>query len=127
MLRKLQLEGRLAFLTPQVRGTLNEKLSALDERVMPHSLAILLGIDYSEALLLLTILGKEGVCRNRLLIYHNCEPDVPIGSIPFGSGYPNLPFVCRNCDAAIEDLNELSYDLESTVIIPAELVEDAPA
>lgn len=119
--RNLQLGQRLTFLTPQMKSRLSAILSELDEKLMPHSVAILLGIEYSEALLLLAVLGREGVCSNRLLVYHNCEPAVPAGSIPFGRGYPKMPWRCRHCEQEVEDLDELSFDLEAVVVDTAEL------
>jgi hypothetical protein len=120
-LRQIDLGARLAFLTDEMRTVLNARLRVMNERMMPHSLAIMLGVERAEALLLVTVLSTEGICQNRLLIYHSCEPGTPLASIPFGIGFPNLPWTCPNCDDVVQDLTDLRFDLEAEVINPVEL------
>jgi len=80
-------------------------------RAMPHQLAVQLGIDYSTALAILADLEAKGVCEMKLLIYHNCAPEVPMGAVPYGTGWPSLPWTCPNCESIVESYDELSFDL----------------
>jgi hypothetical protein len=89
---------------------------------MPHQLAILLGLKYSEALTILTVLGTEGLCENKFLVYHNCDQEVPAGAIPYGKGFPDLPWVCSLCEKVVEDYNELSFDVMAQSTNPIEFV-----
>ena len=89
---------------------------------MPHSLAISLGVSFPQAMAILAVLGSEGVCANRLLIYHNCEPGVPFGSVPFGAGFPTLPWICPNCESEVEDYSELAFDVEAVTAHSVELI-----
>ena len=121
-LRQVDLGSRLAFLTAEMQTRLNARLQIKSERMMPHSLAIMLGVEQADALLLVVVLSTEGICRNRLLIYHSCEPGMPLASIPFGIGFPNLPWTCPNCEELVYNLAELRFDLETEVIEPTELI-----
>ena len=112
----------MAFLNPEARDKLNERLRVKDERLMPHALAILLGIEYSESIALLADLKSAGVCENRLLIYHLCELGVPGGSIPYGIGFPELPWFCPLCEKQVENYEELAFDFEAIVTNPSELI-----
>jgi rubredoxin len=103
-------KGRLDLLSDRQKAELSKHIQAL-ATAMPHQLAVLLGIEYSEALAILTLLEAEGLCELKLLIYHNCEPDVPTGAIPFGKGFPDLPWVCPLCESSVENYNDLSFDI----------------
>lgn len=103
-------KGRLDLLSDRQKAELSKHIQALST-AMPHQLAVLLGIEYSEALAILTLLEAEGLCELKLLIYHNCEPDVPTGAIPFGQGFPDLPWVCPLCESSVENYNDLSFDI----------------
>jgi len=118
----LNCKGRLDFLSSKQRVELNKHFSQPFAKAMPHQLAILLGLNYPEALAILTILEVEGLCNNKLLIYHKCEPDVPAGAIPFGKGFPNLPWVCPLCEKIVEENSELSFDIMAQSVAPIEFV-----
>lgn len=109
-------KGRLDFLSGEQKAELTRHFRKPAITAMPHQLAVLLGLQYSDALAILAILETDGLCENKLLIYHRCEPEVPSGAIPFGQGFPNLPWVCPLCEESIEDYSELSFDVmaEST-------------
>jgi hypothetical protein len=53
----------------------------------------------------------EQKCEINLVIYCKCDPDYPSGSIPFGRGFPNVPWFCRKCGKVTENLDELMYDI----------------
>lgn len=97
-------------------------MTASTSDMMPHQLAVQLGIEYSEALAILADLEARGICDMKLLIYHNCEPDVPADAIPYGTGFPDLPWTCPNCENSIESYDELSFDLMAKSKQPPEIV-----
>ncbi|NJR19829.1 MAG: hypothetical protein HC785_32010 [Calothrix sp. CSU_2_0] len=103
------LKGSLDFLSEKHKAELSNYLKAWTT-VMPHQLAVWLGIEYSEAIAVLSVLEAQGLCEMKLLIYHNCEPEVPVGAIPFGKGFPDLPWICPNCQQNIDNYDELSFD-----------------
>ncbi len=115
------LKGSLDFLSEKHKAELSKQLKAWTT-VMPHQLAVWLGIEYSEALAVLSVLEAQGLCEMKLLIYHNCEPEVPVGAIPYGKGFPNLPWTCPNCDKSIDNYDELSFDLMAEFKQPIEFV-----
>jgi hypothetical protein len=88
---------------------------------MPHELAISLGIELSQADAIIIALGSAGLSENRLLIYHTCT-DVAIGSRPFGTGFPPLPWDCPECGKVIESLDEMSFDSMAIVSNPIEFI-----
>ncbi len=102
---------RLGFLSDHHKAELSRHFMTASTTAMPHQLAVLLGIEYSDALAILAVLEAEGLCEMKLLIYHNCEPEVPVDAIPYGIGFPHLPRICPNCASSIEDFNELSFDI----------------
>lgn len=104
-------QERVNFLSSNQKAELSKHFNESGATAMPHQLAVLLGIDYSDALAILAILEADGLCNNKLLIYHRCEPDVPAGAIPYGQGFPNLPWACPLCQEEVEDYDELSFDI----------------
>ncbi|MEH1813192.1 MAG: hypothetical protein V7K26_27670 [Nostoc sp.] len=107
-------KGHLDFLSEKQKAELSKYFMTASTTTMPHQLAVQLGIKYSNALALLADLEAEGVCEMKLLIYHNCEPDVPAGAIPYGIGFPDLPWICPHCESIVENYDELSFDLMAT-------------
>ncbi|MEA5553803.1 hypothetical protein VB713_22965 [Anabaena cylindrica UHCC 0172] len=121
-------KGHLDFLSENQKAELSKHfMTASTNDMMPHQLAVQLGIKRSDALAVLTILEDEGLCEMKLLIYHNCEPDVPAGAIPFGQGFPNLPWFCPLCEKSVHDYNELSYDLMAHFMQQHDFVESSHA
>lgn len=104
------LKRSLEFLSDKHKAELSKRLKEWTT-VMPHQLAVWLGIEYSEALAVLSVLEAEGLCEMKLLIYHECEPEVPVGAITYGKGFPNLPWTCPNCEESVDNYDELSFDL----------------
>ncbi|MBD2356653.1 hypothetical protein H6G41_18815 [Tolypothrix sp. FACHB-123] len=103
-------KGHLEFLSENQKAKLSKHFMTASITLMPHELAVLLGIEYPHALAVLAELEAEGVCEMKLLIYHNCEPEVPAGAIPFGIGFPDLPWICPHCEQSVENEDELSFD-----------------
>lgn len=62
---------------------------------------------------LMSVVMQEanGLCENYLQIYHKCNPDVPVDAIPFGQGFPTLPWTCPLCGKKVEDYTEMSFDI----------------
>ncbi len=106
-------KGRLDFLSSEQKAELSRHFRKRKQgtQAMPHQLAVLLGLKYAHALAILTVLEAEGLCENKLLIYHKCKPEVPAGAIPYGKGFPDLPWPCPLCEKVVEDSNELSFDV----------------
>lgn len=120
-------KGHLDFLSDNQKAELSNYFMTAPTTEMPHQLAVRLEIEYSDALAILTMLEDEGLCEMKLLIYHNCEPDVAAGAIPFGQGFPNLPWVCPLCEKSVHDYNELSYDFMAHFMQQREFVESSHA
>lgn len=104
-------QKRLNFLSDEQKAELSKHFYQPDTTAMPHQLAVRLGIEYSDALTILAILDADGLCKNKLLIYHNCEPEVAAGAIPYGQGFPDLPWFCPLCEEEVENYDELSFDV----------------
>ncbi|GBO52510.1 hypothetical protein APA_179 [Pseudanabaena sp. lw0831] len=101
---------------------LSKHFSQAGSNMMPHQLAASLGLKYSTALLILTLLGLSERTKSSLLIYHNCDPSVPAGAIPYGTGFPKLPWHCSLCEEEVEDYSELSFDVRVTALDPIEFI-----
>jgi len=101
---------------------LSKHFSKADSNIMPHQLAAMLGLKYSTALVLLTLLGLSECTKSSLLIYHNCALSVPAGAIPYGTGFPKLPWRCSLCEEEVEDYSELSFDVMFKALEPIEFV-----
>jgi len=97
---------------------LSKHFSMAHSNMMPHQLAAMLGLKYSTALFILTILGLSEHTKSSLLIYHNCDKSVPAGAIPYGTGFPKLPWHCSLCEEDVEDYSELSFDVMVTALEP---------
>jgi rubredoxin len=104
-------KGHLDFLSENQKTELSKHFMTASATAMPHQLAVRLGIQYSEALALLADLEAEGMCDMKLLIYHNCDPDVPVDAIPYGTGFPDLPWTCPHCESILDSYDELSFDM----------------
>lgn len=111
----------LAFLDDKRRRQLNELLRA-GVGVMPHQLAVKAGLTYQEALLVIIALQSRGLGEGRILIYHQCDPDVALDSIPLGAGLPPLPWHCPDCERDIDDVNELFFDVDLVLATDVRLV-----
>lgn len=85
------------------------------EDIMVHQLAVSLGLELSKSLAIFTVLHVKRLFEVKLLIYHNCDPEMAVGAIPFGEGYPRLPFYCEECDSDINDYSELDFDLMAII------------
>jgi hypothetical protein len=112
---------QLNFLSSEQRKQLTRHFRNSPETAMPHQIAVLLGITYSKALIILTALETEGFSKNKLLIYHICTEEF-VDAIPFGIGFPNLPYVCPNCEKVIESYKELSFDSIALTTEPIEFI-----
>lgn len=114
-------EQKLDFLTPPQKQRLNRRFRASDEKIMPHELAVFLGVKLSQADAILMALNSAGLCNMRLLIFHTCS-DVSVDSIAFGIGFPPLPWECPECGQTIENYDDMFFDLMALVPEPVEFV-----
>ena len=103
-------------LSDSQKEILSHHFKAAHSNMMPHQLAIKLGLRYSEALAILTVLSNSEYIKSSLLIYHNCDPEVPAGAIPYGIGFPKLPWHCPLCEKNVENYDELSFDVMFTAL-----------
>ena len=104
------------------KSLLSKHFSEAGSNMMPHQLAAILGLKYSTALVLLTLLSLSEFTKSSLLIYHNCDPSVPAGAIPYGHGLPKLPWHCSLCEEEVEDYSELTFDIMLTALAPIEFL-----
>ena len=81
---------------------------------MPHVIAVDLGLDRARAQAIIAVLDSSGLADTKLLIYHNCSPGIPVGAIPYGTGFPQLPWFCPLCEDSVQTYDELSFDIEAT-------------
>ena len=89
---------------------LNQKFSTAIE-IMPHELAGPLGINYAEALTILMTMFQLQLCQLYFQVYHTCDPDIAVLSVPFQDGLPDLPFECENCQEDVLTKKDLSYEI----------------
>jgi hypothetical protein len=117
----LKCEGRLNFLSKEHKSELNQHFGRPNEQAMPHQLAVRLGLSYSDSLAILSVLEADKLCQLRLLIYHICT-ETPVGSIPFGQGFPKVPWHCPYCEEIVEDTRELNFDFMATNVDVIEFI-----
>jgi hypothetical protein len=110
-------QGWFPFLSPAEFEKLTNLFSDPPRDIMPHQLAVRLGIDLKKATLIITTLSDEQITNNFLLIYHVCDNEMPVGSIGFGEGFPPLPWSCPNCEEEVDTYSELNFDLLAKLII----------
>lgn len=113
---RLDATGRLRFLDERVIRELNRMLTSAGVSVMPHVLEIQLGLDYSQGLAIISVMASEGLCKARLLIYHSCDPELVVGSLPLDQGLPELPWRCPECEREVESYDELAFDVEAVIL-----------
>ena len=110
-LLRLQCHQRLEFLSSDQKAKLSKHFTDPDKTATAHQLAALLDLNYARALEILVILEAEKLCQNQLLIYHQCKPNVPVAAIPYGEGFPNLPWSCPACEKEVKNYDELFFDI----------------
>lgn len=112
---------KLDFLDPNQKQKLNRRFRSSHESIMPHELAVFLGVKRSQADAILIALDSAGLCNMRLLIFHTCS-ETHIGSIDFGIGFPSLPCECPECGQTIESYDDMTFDLMALVPEPVEFI-----
>lgn len=98
-------------LTLSQKNLLSQKLNDSDVKVMPHEISNLLNISKVDAIAILSALQAEGLSRNYIILYHDCEPDYAVEYIPFEKGFPSMPWTCENCQDDVFDIDEISFGL----------------
>ena len=83
--------------------------------IMPHELSNAIDIDISTAISTLIALSENKISSLLLLIYHDCDPDVPLDAIPFENGFPQLPWHCPGCEEIAENFSELHFDIMAKI------------
>ena len=83
---------------------------------MPHQIAVQLGVELHKALLLISVLSDKHISNAHLLIYHKCDNSKFVDAIPFGTGFPALPWTCPDCEEEVNSYSELSFDVMSKII-----------
>lgn len=119
---RLEASRRLRFLNEETARELSHILSSSGVSIMPHVLEIQLGLDYSQGLAIIALLASEGLCIAEVLIYHNCEPSLPIAKRSLIQGLPQLPWECPECERAVESYTELAFDVQATLLDTVEVV-----
>lgn len=104
------------FLSVEQKAELSKHFSQPGVTVTHHQLARKLGIDLSDALAILSIFEAQGLSQNKLLIYHVCDSKVLADAIPYGIGFPNLPWKCPHCAEIVENYDELVFDFMSQIV-----------
>jgi hypothetical protein len=102
---------QLNFLSSGQKAELSRHFSKPGETAMPHQLAVRLGISISDALAIIAVLETHNLSKNRLLIYHECEPELAADTIPYGIGFPDLPWKCPHCEEIVDSYDELDFDV----------------
>ncbi len=109
-MKTVDCSGSLSFLSAKQRMRLTSLLKTVPVKLMPHEVAGRTGLERADALAILATLRSRRLCRMKLLIYHSCVPETPVGAKPYGSGFPRLPWTCPQCECEVTDPDELSYD-----------------
>ncbi len=116
---QLATDNYLDFLNALQKKKLSTKFRSANAKFMPHELATSLGLTLPQAHAILVLLTSLKLCESRLLIYHLCS-DPPVTSIPFGIGFPPLPWTCPECGAILNSYDEMTFDL---LALPKEPIE----
>jgi hypothetical protein len=83
-----------------------------NKAIAVEKIASLLNCNYDEALAIAIKLEESAFVENfSLIVYHRCNLERIADSLPYGVGFPNLPFFCPLCNKHIVDLGELSFDI----------------
>ena len=114
-------ERKLDFLNPNQKQKLSKRFRSSHEKIMPHELAVFLGVKLSQADAILIALDSAGLCNMRLLIFHTCA-EAHMSSINFGIGFPPLPWKCPECGQTIDNYDDMSFDMVALVPEPVEFI-----
>lgn len=99
----------LSFLDVQQKSKLKDFLtSCKSKKIQPHELAVKTGLTIEESLIIFAVFAENKIWRQSNLIYHKCNPNVPIISCDLGSF--ELPIKCPLCENNIEALDEIIID-----------------
>lgn len=105
------------FLNRSQFHDLSNYIGDIPEDIMAHQLAVSLGVDLPTSIAIFSVLYSKRIIKLKLLYYHNCDPEMPIGAIPFGEGYPKLPIYCEECDSEVSSYSEFDFDLMAQINI----------
>lgn len=108
---------RVSGVTAQQWRRIEELLQAVDSNLQPHQLVTAAGVSYGSALAILACLGQEGLADNQLVVYHLACSESPVEFLPFGAGFPTLPWHCPNCEELVEQLEDLTFDVQAHVSV----------
>ena len=118
---QVRLADRILSFPPELRLQVANRL-VRGSRWMPHSIAVEFGLTRPTSLALITVLHIGRSCTAQLLLYHACEPSLPVGAVPFGEGFPPLPWRCPLCEEFVLTYEELQFDLEIIMIDDVEIL-----
>ncbi len=105
------------FLSAEEFEKLQKVFSSFPTDLMPHQIAVQLGIDLSRAFSVIYILSDKNISDTLLLIYHKCDSSKVVDAMPFGTGFPELPWTCPDCDEEVSNYSELNFDIMSNLVI----------
>jgi hypothetical protein len=106
------------FLDTSSKSDLNHIFDRSGKEVSPYRLMQKFSVSYEDAFYILLILDNLNLCEIYLEVYHNCS-SLPIKRLVYGSGFPELPFVCESCLNEVSSSESLRYNF---IAITKELI-----
>ncbi|WLT37523.1 hypothetical protein NON20_17130 [Synechocystis sp. B12] len=89
--------------------SINRIFDRQGKEISPFRLTQNLNLIYEDALYILLVFENMNLCDLYLEVYHKCS-SLPIKRIPFGQGFPEIPFFCDSCQTEICSSGDLSYN-----------------
>ncbi|MDJ0579061.1 hypothetical protein [Crocosphaera sp.] len=100
------MKPTLSFLDVQQKRKLKDFLTSCEpKKIQPHELAIKTSLSIEHSLMVFAEFAENKTWKQTDLIYHKCNPGVPILSCDLGSF--ELPIKCSLCEENIEALDEI--------------------
>jgi hypothetical protein len=86
------------------------RLIAINADLMPHQLVSATGCGLESSMDVLMTLFHLSLADLFLLVYHVAHQGAPILSRGISEGFPQLPFMCPDCEQIITEEDELTYN-----------------
>ncbi|MCB2167588.1 MAG: hypothetical protein KQI78_08005 [Deltaproteobacteria bacterium] len=99
------------FLSDKEFDKLDILMKTFPNDLMPHQIAVSLGVDVIKALAVIHILSEKYQSNMLLLIYHKCDISKIVYARQLNSGFPELPWVCSDCDEEVNSYSDLNFDI----------------
>ena len=101
----------LPFLTEDQLLGLVRFIESQPKNFMAHELSLKLNMEWSKSMSTISVLWAKKLVDVFLLIYHDCDSSLPVETVEYGKGLPQLPWTCPNCKSLVNNFSEINFDL----------------